>query len=85
MGCESAYTILHPLQADELVDVLRYENAACVIISHLRPESYVHELVHVYVDALLEEWTPVISTRKGLLDAVSEPMLRFSYAWDRSA
>jgi hypothetical protein len=81
----SVGTILNPLQADPLVDVLRTGDSLYVITSHLRPEAYVHELVHVYLDALLRQWAPIISARKDLLNAVYEPMLHFSYAWDRSA
>lgn len=44
-----------------------------------------HELVHVHFGALLQEWAPIISDRKHLLNAVYESMLHSSYAWDRSA
>jgi hypothetical protein len=81
----SVCTVLNPLQADELVDIVEISNSVCVITSRLRPEAYVHELVHVHIDALLKEWVPIISARKHLLDAVYESMLYSSYAWDRSA
>ena len=77
--------VLNPLQADPLVDVVRHGKVVLVIASRLRPIAYVHELAHLYVDALVKEWTPLLSARIGLLEAVYEPMHRYSYAWDRSA
>jgi hypothetical protein len=81
----SVRTVLNPLQADELVDVLRAGDAVWVITSHLRPDAGVHELAHAHLEAWLLEWAPLISFHRELLDAVYEPMRRAGYAWDRSA
>lgn len=80
----SVLTILNPLQADELADVVQTDSAVYVITSHLRLESYAHELVRVYLDAALPKWVASISQRKHLLDVVYERMIRSSYAWDRT-
>ena len=78
-------TILNPLQADPLTDFVETDGHGWVVTSHLRADSYVHELVHVCLESVLREWIPHISEHLHLLDAVYQPMVRLSYAWDRSA
>lgn len=81
----SVRTILNPLQADQLTDVVTAKESVYVVTSHLRVESCVHEMVHVYADPLLRDWMPRILEHADLLDATYEPMVRMRYAWDRSA
>lgn len=77
-------TVLNPLQADLLTDVVETDACVWVIMSHLRAESYVHELIHVCLEDVLPQWIPLISRYQHLLNAVYQPMLRLSYAWDQS-
>ncbi len=81
----SVCTILNPLQADPLTDVVTAKESVYVVTSHLRAESCVHEMVHVCADPLLRDWMPRILEHADLLDATYEPMVRMRYAWDRSA
>lgn len=77
-------TVLNPLQADPLTDVVKSGDRLNVITSHLRVESYVHELVHVFLNPYLRDWTARISQHSHLLNPVYERMAFLRYAWDRS-
>lgn len=81
---QSVLTVLNPLQADELTDVIHTDRSACIVTSRLRPESYLHELIELHLEAVLPEWRPAIARRRRLLDAVYESMNQLSYAWDRT-
>ena len=78
-------TIVNPLQADPLADVVSVHDRVYVITSHLRSDSYIHELIHVLLDPWLRRWQTRISHSAELLDLVYEPMKHIGYAWDHSA
>ncbi len=78
-------TVLNPLQADPLTDVVSVRDRVYVVTSHLRAESYVHELVHILLDPRLRAWEDRIARNVRLLDPVYDRMTRLTYAWDRSA
>lgn len=77
-------TILNPLQAGLLTDVVNVQNHSYVVTSHLRANSYVHELLHVSLDSCLQTWEERISENVNLLDLVYVHMNPLSYAWDHS-
>jgi hypothetical protein len=77
-------TILNPLQADPLTDVVNVYNRVYVVSSHLRSESSIHELIHILLSPWLCKWEERISVRVGLLDLVYDRMAYLTYAWDRS-
>ena len=77
-------TILNPLQADPLTDVVSLQNRNYVVTSHLRADSYVHELLHLSLDSCLQTWEERISESVNLLDLVYVRMKHLSYAWDHS-
>ena len=78
-------TILNPLQADPLTDVVSVRDRIYVVTSHLRAESCVHELIHILLDSCLRVWGDRISRNVSLLDSVYDRMAHLMYAWDRSA
>lgn len=78
-------TILNPLQADPLTDVVSVRECVYVVTSHLRAESCVHELIHIFLDPRLRAWGDRISKSASLLDPVHDRMAHLMYAWDRSA
>lgn len=78
-------TVLNPLQADPLTDIVRVRDRIYVVTSHLHSESCIHELIHILVDPWLRTWKEQISTSKNLLDLVYDRMVHLTYAWDRSA
>ena len=78
-------TVLNPLQADPLTDIVKSGNRIYVITSHLRVGSYIHELVHIFLDPYLNDWTERISQHSYLLNPVYERMASLRYAWDRSS
>jgi len=77
-------TILNPLQADALTDVVNVRGRVYVVTSHLRTESCMHELIHILLDPWLRIWEERISTRVALLDLVYDRMTHLTYAWDHS-
>ena len=77
-------TILNPLQADPLTDVVNIQNHSYVVTSHLRVDSYVHELLHLSLDSYLQVWEERIFQSVNLLDLVYGHMNPLSYAWDHS-
>lgn len=77
-------TILNPLQADPLTDVVSLQNRNYVVTSHLRVESYVHELLHLSLDSYLQGWEEQLFQSVNLLDLVYGRMNQLTYAWDRS-
>lgn len=78
-------TILNPLQADPLTDIVTVHGQTYVITSHLRAEAFIHELLHVSLEPYLPLWQTRISASANLLDPVYPQMAYLSYAWDRSA
>ena len=76
---------MNPLQADPLTDVVEVGDVVCVVTSHLRVESCVHELVHGWLEGALPDWRPVIRQHAELLHPVCRRMIQLSYAWDSSA
>ena len=77
-------TILNPLQADPLTDVVNIHEYHYVLTSHLRADSFIHELIHLSIDPYLSVWKDQLSQNMNLLDSVYEPMAHLSYAWDHS-
>lgn len=77
--------ILNPLQADPLTDIVTVEDRVYVVTSHLRSESYIHELIHILLIPWLLRWKGRISTSTDLLDLVYDRMVYLAYAWDHSA
>lgn len=77
-------TILNPLQADPLTDIVSLQNRNYVVTSHLRADSYVHELLHLSLDSCLRVWEDQIFQSVNLLDLVYVRMNKLTYAWDRS-
>jgi hypothetical protein len=55
-------TILNPLQADPLTDIVETSANVWVITSYLRAESFVHESIHACLDTMLPSWIEEIST-----------------------
>ena len=78
-------TVLNPLQANPLTDIVHVEDHIYIITSHLRPESYIHELIHVLLAPYLADWKERIMQSENLLEPVYEDMVRMAYAWDSSA
>jgi hypothetical protein len=78
-------TILNPLQADPLTDVVSVCDRVYVVTSHLHAGSYVHELIHILLDPWLRGWADLLSRNVSLLDPVYDRMAHLTYAWDRSA
>lgn len=78
-------TILNPLQADPLTDVVEGCDRVYVVTSHLRPESSMHELVHILLSPWLRKWEERITASVGLLDLVYDRVAYLTYAWDRSS
>ena len=77
-------TILNPLQADPLTDVVNVLDRVYVVTSHLRAESYMHELIHILIEPFLRVWGNRLSKDVNLLDAVYDRMTQLMYAWDHS-
>ncbi len=77
-------TILNPLQADPLTDVVSVCDRVYVVTSHLRAESCAHELIHILLDPCLRVWGDRISRNVSLIDSVYDRMAHLMYAWDRS-
>lgn len=78
-------TILNPLQADPLTDVVSAHGRIYVVTSHLRSESCIHELIHILLDPWMRKWEKRISKSVALLDLVYKRMAHLAYAWDYSA
>ena len=77
-------TILNPLQADPLTDIVSVQNCHYVVTSHLRTDSFIHELIHLSIDPYLSVWKDQLLRNMDLLDSAYEPMAHLSYAWDHS-
>ena len=78
-------TVLNPLQADPLTDVVSINNFHYIVTSHLRPNSFIHELIHITINPYLNIWKDHLSKSKHLLDPVYDRMEYLSYAWDHSS
>ena len=78
-------SILNPLQADSLTDIVRVQDQVYVVTSHLRSESCIHELIHILLAPWLHRWKEQISASTNLLDLVYDRMVHLTYAWDHSA
>ena len=78
-------TILNPLQADPLTDVVNVRGRIYVVTSHLRVESYVHEQIHIWLEPYLSAWKDQIAKNVELLNPLYDRMTYLTYAWDHSA
>jgi hypothetical protein len=78
-------SILNPLQADPLTDVISLNGRIFVVTSHLRSESYLHEQIHVALEPYLSAWEGRLVEDVGLLESVYDHMHCLTYAWDHSA
>ena len=77
-------TLLNPLQADPLTDVVSVHNCHYIVTSHLRTNSFIHELIHISINPYLRIWKDRLSKSKHLLELVYDRMEHLSYAWDHS-
>lgn len=78
-------TVLNPLQADPVTDVVTLRDRIYVVTSHLRFESYMHEQIHISLEPYLRAWKNQIARNVALLDPVYDRMVYMTYAWDHSA
>lgn len=78
-------TLLNPLQADPLTDIVSVHNCHYIVTSHLRTNSFIHELIHISINPYLRIWKDRLSKSKHLLELVYDRMEHLSYAWDHSS
>lgn len=76
--------IINPLQAYEIADFLSINKTKYIIVSRAHIDSIVHEYLHIFFDAVIENNGQVTESYIDLLENVFDAMYKYQYADNHS-